>query len=149
MQLSLHVSVSELENTKDFSEGQNSVVMPYHHACFLHLSIIVLDPIDRVQPRSRTTRAGWLARFNGVAPSMQYKSFCRTTQHLESRSHQSNDWQTNRLTPRSGHILLHWVFLRLRIQIGDGFFPCLFLLDPFHTPFHPLKIARAILPRTL
>ena len=62
---------------------------------------------------------------------MQKKSFYKTTQHLESRNHKSNDWQTNRLIHRPGRILLHWVFLRLRIQIEDRFLPCLFLFDPF------------------
>ena len=55
MQLSMQVSVSELANTKDLLQLQNSVVLPQYHACFLNLSIAALDPIDRVQPRSRTT----------------------------------------------------------------------------------------------
>ena len=29
--------------------------------------VAALDPIDRVQPRSRTTCVGWLARFNRTA----------------------------------------------------------------------------------
>ena len=37
---------------------------------------------------------------------MQYQTSYRTTQHLESRNHQSSDWQTNRLIPRTGHNLL-------------------------------------------
>ena len=57
-----------------------------------------------------------------LPPSMQYQTLFKTTQHLESRNHQSNDWQTNRLIPRPGRILLHWVFLRLRIQIEEGSF---------------------------
>ena len=62
---------------------------------------------------------------------MQNELSCRTTQHLESRNRQSNDWKTNRLIPRRGHVLLHWVFLRLKVQIGERFFLCHFLLDPF------------------
>ena len=50
MQLSLPVSVSELANTKDGLQRQNSVEMPQYRACFLTLSIAVPDPIDRVQP---------------------------------------------------------------------------------------------------
>ena len=57
MRLSMQVSVSELANTKDLLQWLK----------FLNLSIADLDPIDRVQPRSRTTCVGWLARFNGVA----------------------------------------------------------------------------------
>ena len=34
------------------------------NAC--HLLIAALDPTDRVQPRSRTTCVGWLARFKGT-----------------------------------------------------------------------------------
>ena len=67
MQFSLQVSVSELANTKDLLQRQNSVVMPSSHACFLNHSIAVLVPIDRVQLRSRTTCVGWFERFNGVA----------------------------------------------------------------------------------
>ena len=37
-----------------------------------------------------------------LPPSMQYEPLCRTTQHLESRNRQSNDWKTNRLIPRRG-----------------------------------------------
>ena len=66
-----------------------------------------------------------------LPPSMQFEPLCRTTQHLECRNHRSNDWQTNRLIPRPGHILLHWVFLRLRIPIEERFFPCLFFFGPF------------------
>ena len=62
MQLSMLVSVSKLANTKDSLQRQ-----PEYHGCFLGLSIAVLDPVDRVQPRSRTTCVGWLARFTGVA----------------------------------------------------------------------------------
>ena len=62
---------------------------------------------------------------------MQYEPLCRTTLHLESRIRQSNDWKTNRLIPRRGHILLHWVFLRLRIQIEERFLLCLFLSSVF------------------
>ena len=32
---------------------KNSVVLPEYNACFWNLLIAVLDPIDRVQPRSR------------------------------------------------------------------------------------------------
>ena len=44
-----------------------------------------------------------------LPPSMQYKTLYRTIQHLESRNHQSNDWQTNRVIPRHGHVLLRSV----------------------------------------
>ena len=64
----------------------------------------------------------------GLPPSMQQESLCRTTQHLESKSRQSNDWQTNRLTPRPGYILLHWVFLRLRIRLEERFLAFSFLV---------------------
>ena len=50
-----------------FVTTANSVVMPSYYACFLNLSIAALDPIDRVQPRSRITCVGWLTRFNRVA----------------------------------------------------------------------------------
>ena len=69
------------------------------------------------------------------SPCKKKKSLYRTTQHLESRNHKSNDWHTNSLIHRPGHIFLHWVFLRLRIQIEDRFLPCLFLFDPFFLPF--------------
>ena len=62
---------------------------------------------------------------------MQHKTLHRTTQHLESRNHLSIDWPTNRLIPRPGHLLLHWVFLRLRIRIEERILLCLFLCDPF------------------
>ena len=66
-----------------------------------------------------------------LTPSMQCEILCRTTWHLESRNHQSSDWQTNRLIPKPGNILHHWVFLRLRILIEEQFLLCLFLFDPF------------------
>ena len=77
MQISLEVSVSELANTKDVLQQRNSVVMAQYHARFLNLSIPALDPIDRVQPRSRTTCVGWLARFNGVATIHAEKAFAQ------------------------------------------------------------------------
>ena len=67
IQHSMQVSVSELANTKELLELQNYVVMSKYHGYFLNLSIAGLGPVDRVQPRSRTTCVGWLARFNGVA----------------------------------------------------------------------------------
>ena len=66
MQLSRQVSVSELANTKDLLQVQNSVVIPEYNACFWNLLIAVLDPIDCVQPRSRTTCVGWWARSKGT-----------------------------------------------------------------------------------
>ena len=56
---------------------------------------------------------------------MQYEPLCRSTQHLDSRNRQSNDWKTKCLIPRRCHILLHWVFLRLKIGIEDRFLPYL------------------------
>ena len=44
---------------------------------------------------------------------------------------QANGWKTNRLIPRRGHTLLHWVFQRLTIRIEERFLLCLFLFDPF------------------
>ena len=67
MQLSQQVSISELANTKDLLQGQNSVVMQECNACFWNLPIAALDPIDRVQSRSRTTYVGWLDKFEGIA----------------------------------------------------------------------------------
>ena len=64
-----------------------------------------------------------------LPPFMQYEPLYRTTEHLESRNRQSNDWKTNRLIRRRGHILLHWVFLRLTIRIEERFPLCLFLFD--------------------
>ena len=61
--------------TQDLMEGQNSVVMPQYCECFLNLSIAALDFIDRVQPSSRTTRVGWLARFHGVATIHAVKDY--------------------------------------------------------------------------
>ena len=51
MQASMQV-LSELANTKELLQRQNSVVIPEYHACFLNILIAALDPIDRVQPRS-------------------------------------------------------------------------------------------------
>ena len=50
-------------------------------------------------------------------PSMQYELSCKTTQQLELRKRQANNWKTNRLIPRHGHILLHWVFPRLKSRL--------------------------------
>ena len=66
MQLTMQVSFSELANTGDFVQRQNCIVMSQYHACFVYLSIAVLDPIDRVQQRSLTTCVGRLAKFNEV-----------------------------------------------------------------------------------
>ena len=69
---SMQVSVSELANTKDLLQRQNFIIMPCYHACFQNLSIAALDPIDRVQPRSRTTCVGWLA-LKGSSPKRRWE----------------------------------------------------------------------------
>ena len=81
------------------------------------------------EPRSRTTCAGWQGS-EGLMPSMQYELSCKTTQQLELRKRQANNWKTNRLIPRHGHILLHWVFPRLKVQIEDKHLPYPFLCGP-------------------
>ena len=92
------------------------------HARSLNLSIAVLDPIDRVRPRSSSTRVDWLARLNGVATIHAEKDIVQN-QHPESKNHQSKDWHTNRLIPKPDHVLLQWVILRLRIQIEGKLHP--------------------------
>ena len=69
-----------------------------------------------------------------LQPSMQYEPSCRTNQHFDSGFVQSNGWRTNRLIPRRGHILLHWVFLRLTIRNEERFLLCLLLVDLFPLP---------------
>ena len=66
-----------------------------------------------------------------LPPSMRYEPLCKATQQMKSRNRQANGWQTSRLIPKHGHILLHWVFLRLKVQIEDEILPCLFLFGPF------------------
>ena len=63
---------------------------------------------------------------------MQNKTLYRTTQHLESRNHQSSDWQTKRLIPRPWPHPSSLGVSVLRIGIEEGFLPCLF---PFFDPF--------------
>ena len=59
-------------------QGQHFVVMPPYNACFWNLLIAALDPINRVQPRSRTTCVGWLDKFKGIAAihavTLEYQS---------------------------------------------------------------------------
>ena len=62
IQLSKQVPTSELANTEDLLQGHNSAVLPYYNAYFWNLLFASLDPLDRVQPRSRTTCVGWWAR---------------------------------------------------------------------------------------
>ena len=58
-----------------------------------------LVPIDRVQPRSRTTCVGWLARFKGadaiqaVCPVPYHAVVPRTADEQEESSYQSSDSQ--------------------------------------------------------
>ena len=66
-QLSMQVfclRVGKHERIIRTTEFRRNAIIP---CMFLNLSIADLDPIDRVQPRSRATCVGWLARFNGVA----------------------------------------------------------------------------------
>ena len=126
MQLSLQVSVSELANTIDFvttAKFRRNAVVP----CMLLES---LDPIDRVQGPEPRVLDGWQSS-KGLSPSMQYELSCKTTQHLESRTLQANGWKTSRPIPRHVHILLHWVFQRLKVRIEDKLLPCLSLFCPF------------------
>ena len=88
MQASMQV-LSELANTQELLQRQNSVVIPKYHACFLNLSIAPLDPIDRVQPRSWTMCVVRLAWFNGVATIHAVEPFCKTLQQLKSKNHQA------------------------------------------------------------
>ena len=84
---------------------------------------------DRVQPRSRTTCVGWLARFKGLMSSMQDVP-CHTMRQFHEELNKRNrqlSWNANRLIPKHGHILLHRVFLRLKVQIEDEHLPCFFL----------------------
>ena len=131
IQLSQQVSVSELANTTGFLQRQNSVVMPQYNACFWNLLIAALDPIDRVQPRSRTTCVGWLARSNGTAAT---HAVCLAPYHaavplVAQLEEASVKLEYNRQIPRNDKILLHWVFLILKVLIEDKHLPCLFFSD--------------------
>ena len=66
MQLCRHVSVSELANTEDLLQGSSYVVLPCYKAYFWNLLIAVLDPFDRVQPRSKTSCVGWWESSRGT-----------------------------------------------------------------------------------
>ena len=71
---------------------------------------------------------GWLVGSEGLPPSMQCKLSYKITQQLRLRTRQADGWETSRLIPRHGHILLHWVFLVLKVQIEDKRLPCLLCL---------------------
>ena len=58
---------------------------------------------------------------------MMYEPSCKTTQQMKSRIRQANGWQTSRLISKHGRILLQCVFQKLKVQIENKFFACLFL----------------------
>ena len=91
--------------------------------------IAMLDPIDRVQPRSRTTCVGWLARFKGTDA---IHAVCPVPYHgaVENKRNRQLSWNTNRLIPSHDHILLQSVLQRLKVQIEDEHLPCPFFFDP-------------------
>ena len=78
------------------------------------------DPEQRVS-------GGWQGS-KGLMPSMHCVP-CKTTQQLKLRNRQANSWSTSRPIPRNDHILLHQVFLRLKVLIEDKHLPCLFFSD--------------------
>ena len=132
MQLSKQVSVSEFANTKDLLQRQNSVVIPQKtknvsEISLLRISIQAIVCSPDPEPRESDGRQD----SKRVPPSKQCELSCKTTQQLESKNQQATDWQTNRLIPRRGHILLHRVFMRLRIQIEDELLLCLFPFSSF------------------
>ena len=53
----------------------------------------------------------------------QYELTCKTTQQVRLRTRQANGWKTNCPAPRHLRILLHWVFQRLKVLIGDKRLP--------------------------
>ena len=56
--------VGEHERLTTTAEFRRHAMIPF---MFLESFDCRSDPIDRVQPRSRTACVGWLARFDGVA----------------------------------------------------------------------------------
>ena len=85
MKLSLHVSVSELTNTKELfttAEFRRNAIIP----CMLLESF---ETVCSQGPEPRVSD-GWQDSME-LPPSMQYQTLYRTAQHLESRNHQSSD----------------------------------------------------------
>ena len=78
-------------------------------------------------PEQRASDGGQSSK--GLTPSMQYVP-CHTMQWSLCKLNKRNrhlSSNTNRLIPKNGHIPLHWVFPRLKIQIEDMHLPCFFL----------------------
>ena len=50
---------------------------------------------------------------------------------MKSRNRQADGWQTSRQIAKHGHILLHWVFQKLKVEIEAKFLPCPCLSGPF------------------
>ena len=95
-----------------------------------HDRFVTTAKFRRNQSPEQHVLDGWQDS-TGLPTSMQYESLCRTTQHLESKNRQSNDWQANRLIPGLAISFYNRCVLRLGIRIGDRFFLCLFHFDPF------------------
>ena len=112
MQLSMQVSVSELANTKDLLQRQNSVVVPH----------------ESFDCRHRSNRPCAAMIQNHVCRIVGKVQWSCHNPCSESGNRQSNDWRTNRLIPKRGHFLLHRAFLKLTIRIDERFLLCLFLL---------------------
>ena len=101
-----------------------------HASCIFRLPSSILSTVCTQDPEQHVLD-GWQDSME-LPPSTQFKLSYKTTQQMKSRTRQSNGWQTSRPIPRHGHILLHWVFQRLKVRIEERFLPCLFLFDPFH-----------------
>ena len=86
----------------------------------IQLTVCNQDPEQRVSDDGQGSK--------GLMPSMQYAP-CHTMQLSNKRNRQLS-WNINRLIPRHDCILLHWVFPRLKVQIGGEHVPYPFLFGP-------------------
>ena len=91
-----------------------------------------------MQPRSRTTCVGWIARLKGTDA---IHAVCLLQDHPATEVEESSVKLENQSADsRHGHILLHWVFQRLKIQFEDKYLPYPFSFLVFASAFVRVSI---------
>ena len=90
-----------LRTRKTYGKDKIPSLCHEYHACFLNLSIAALDPIDRVQPRSRINVCWMVGKIQRSCHHPCSMSFCAEPPSIWSPGTISSvTGQTNRLIPR-------------------------------------------------
>ena len=120
----------------------NHAINTTHASGIFRLPILIQSTVCSQGSKPRALD-GWQGA-KELSPSMQFEPSCKTTHQMKSRNRQANGWQTSRQNSKQGLILLHWVFQRLKVQIGNKCFfflsfPIFFFIFVLGVAFAPLS----------